>query len=220
MYLHRSPEAGTAPAIKRGYDKKFKVETRTRASLPDNVNLPRSSLARTCRSASGHPNFQVAGSSFSYEGGKILTLEPVFTGNRCPLEAELRHQHEPLNALFLENQSGVTNRRRWENSQSYLSTSKAGTRAELNFSYPMLRPSLRAGSRAIPFDNVAFGWRHEVRWPLPGASSISISFIPPAARAADFPNIRATNAAAYTRSRNRTQQGCASTLEEVEGKKI
>ncbi|HWL15831.1 MAG TPA: GTP cyclohydrolase FolE2 [Opitutus sp.] len=158
MYLHRSA-SGADPKIKRGYDRRFRVTDAYRESLPDMMEAAHDAIqgAHVPIQQVGVSNFKLP-LKFRTKKGDVLTLEASITGT-VSLEADLKginmsrivrsfydHKHEVFTGEWL----GKILRAYLKNVRS------KDARLKVNFSYPMLHPSLRSGLEGYQFYNVAF----------------------------------------------------------------
>ncbi|MEO5960335.1 MAG: GTP cyclohydrolase, FolE2/MptA family, partial [Opitutaceae bacterium] len=89
MYLHRSA-SGAEPRIARAYDRKFRVNARYRASLPDMMEAAHDAIqgAHVPVQQVGVHNFKLP-LKFRTKKGGTLTLEASITGT-VSLEADLK----------------------------------------------------------------------------------------------------------------------------------
>ena len=89
MYLHRSA-AGQEPRIARSYDRKFKVSSAYRTSMPDMMEAAHDAIqgAHVPIQQVGVSNFKLP-LKFRTKQGKVLTLEASVTGT-VSLEADLK----------------------------------------------------------------------------------------------------------------------------------
>lgn len=158
MYLHRS-NRGHAPKMKRAYDAKFAPTPTYRASLPDMMEAAHDAIqgANVPIQQVGIHNFKLP-LKYRTKTGKTLTLETSVTGT-VSLEAELKGINmSRIMRSFYEHKSGVTTGE-WMGKilKSYLrNVDSKDARLKINFSYPMIRPSLRSRLEGYQFYNVAF----------------------------------------------------------------
>jgi GTP cyclohydrolase I len=158
MYLHRS-NRGQPAKIKRAYDRKFRSGAAYRASMPDMMEVAHEAIhgANVPIQQVGIHNFKLP-LKYRTKGGKILTLETSVTGT-VSLEAELKGINmSRIMRSFYEHKDGVTTGE-WMGRilKSYLrNVQSKDARLKINFSYPMLRPSLRSGLAGYQFYTVAF----------------------------------------------------------------
>ena len=158
MYLHRS-SCGQVPPIKRGYDKKFRASTAYRATLPDMMEVAHEAIqgANVPIQQVGIHNFKLP-LKYRTKAGKTLTLETSVTGT-VSLEAELKGINmSRIMRSFYEHKGGaITGEWMGKILKSYLrNVDTKDARLKINFSYPMVRASLRSGLSGYQFYNVAF----------------------------------------------------------------
>ncbi len=158
MYLHRSA-SGAAAKVAREYDRKFRASPAYRASLPDMMEVAHEAIhgANVPIQQVGIHNFKLP-LRYRTKAGKVLTLETSVTGT-VSLEAELKGINmSRIMRSFYEHKDGVTTGE-WMGKilKSYLrNVDTKDARLKINFSYPMLRASLRSGLAGYQFYNVAF----------------------------------------------------------------
>jgi GTP cyclohydrolase I len=158
MYLHRSKD-GQPARIKRTYDKKFRATAAYRASMPDMMDVAYDAIqgAHVPIQQVGIHNFKLP-LKYRTKAGKTLTLETSVTGT-VSLEAELKGINmSRIMRSFYEHKDEVTTGE-WMGRilKSYLrNVESKDARLKINFSYPMLRPSLRSGLEGYQFYQVAF----------------------------------------------------------------
>ncbi len=158
MYLHRAA-SGAEPRLARRYDRKFKVSPDYRATLPDMMEAAHDAIqgAHVPIQQVGVHNFKLP-LKFRTKQKKILTLEASITGT-VSLEADLkginmsrivRSFYEHKDAVFTGEWMGRILRAYLKN------VSSKDARLKVNFSYPMVQPSLRSGLEGYQFYTVAF----------------------------------------------------------------
>ena len=158
MYLHRSA-SGAPPRIARGYDEKFKVTEKYRASLPDMMEAAHDAIqgALVPIQQVGVSNFKLP-LKFRTKKGEILTLEASITGT-VSLEADLKgiNMRRIVRSFYDHKDEVFTGEWMGKILCAYLKNVKSkDARLKVSFSYPMIHPSLRSGLEGYQFYNVAF----------------------------------------------------------------
>ncbi|HEY1107584.1 MAG TPA: GTP cyclohydrolase FolE2 [Opitutaceae bacterium] len=158
MYLHRSA-SGAEPRIARGYDKKFKVDDRYRATLPDMMEAAHDAIqgAHVPIQQVGVHNFKLP-LKFRTKQRDILTLEASVTGT-VSLEADLKgiNMSRIVRSFYEHKDEVFTGEWLGKILCSYLKNVKTkDARLKVSFSYPMLHRSLRSGLEGYQFYDVAF----------------------------------------------------------------
>lgn len=158
MYLHRSA-GGAAPRIVRGYDDKFTVTEKYRATLPDMMEAVHDTIqgAHVPIQQVGVHNFRLP-LKFRTKQGKAVTLEASVTGT-VSLEADLKGINMSRIVRSFYEHKGEVFTGEWMGKilSSYLRNVKSkDARLKVSFSYPMLQKSLRSGLEGYQFYEVAF----------------------------------------------------------------
>jgi GTP cyclohydrolase IB len=158
MYLHRSA-SGSAPRIKRGYDDKFRVTPKYRASLPDMMEAAHDAIqgAHVPIQQVGVHNFRLP-LKFRTKKGATTTLEASVTGT-VSLEADLKgiNMSRIVRSFYDHKDAVFTGEWMGKILCSYLKDVQTkDARLKVSFSYPMLQQSLRSGLKGYQFYNVAF----------------------------------------------------------------
>ena len=157
LYLHRT-RGRAAPRIARAYDPAFRVTPAYRAELPDLMHAVDSIQgAKVPIQHVGVANFRLP-IKVRTRRGEARTLEARVTGT-VSLEAELKGINmSRIVRSFYDHQAGVFT---LEWLGRILGTvlrriRSKDARLRINFSYPMVRPSLRSGLEGYQFYQVAF----------------------------------------------------------------
>jgi len=158
MYLHRAA-SGAEPRIARAYDRKFKVDARYRASLPDMMEAAHDAIqgAHVPIQQVGVHNFKLPLKYRTKKGG-TLTLESSITGT-VSLEADLKgiNMSRIVRSFYEHKDAVFTGEWLGKILCAYLKDVKTkDARLKVSFSYPMLQPSLRSGLEGYQFYDVAF----------------------------------------------------------------
>lgn len=158
MYLHRSA-SGEEPRIARGYDQKFKVDDRYRATLPDMMEAAHDAIqgAHVPIQQVGVHNFKLP-LKFRTKQKEILTLEASVTGT-VSLEADLKgiNMSRIVRSFYEHKDEVFTGEWLGKILCAYLKDVKTkDARLKVSFSYPMLHKSLRSGLEGYQFYDVAF----------------------------------------------------------------
>ncbi|MEY4939435.1 MAG: hypothetical protein RIQ93_1170 [Verrucomicrobiota bacterium] len=158
MYLHRSA-AGAEPRIRRGYDRRFRVTPPYRETLPDMMEAAHDAIqgAHVPIQQVGVHNFKLP-LKFRAKAGEILTLEARITGT-VSLEADLKgiNMSRIVRSFYDHKDAVFTGEWMGKILRAYLRNVKSkDARLKVNFSYPMLQPSLRSGLEGYQFYQVAF----------------------------------------------------------------
>jgi GTP cyclohydrolase I len=158
MYLHASAD-GTPPRIKRGYDAAFRVTPAYRASLPDMMEAAHDAIqgAHVPIQQVGVSNFRLP-LKFRTRQGEILTLEASVTGT-VSLEAELKgiNMSRIVRSFYDRRKAVFTGEGMGRILKSYLRrVDSKDARLRVEFSYPMVQPSLRSGLSGYQYYRVAF----------------------------------------------------------------
>ena len=158
MYLHQSA-AGAPARIRRGYDAKFRPSPAYRASLPDMMVAAHDAVqgAHVPIQQVGVSNFRLP-LKFRTKQGKILTLEASVTGT-VSLEAELKgiNMSRIVRSFYDHKNQVFTGEWMGKILKTYLrKVESKDARLRINFSYPMMQPSLRSGLAGWQFYDVAF----------------------------------------------------------------
>ena len=158
MYLHQSA-AGAPARIRRGYDTKFRPSPAYRASLPDMMVAAHDAVqgAHVPIQQVGVSNFRLP-LKFRTKQGKILTLEASVTGT-VSLEAELKgiNMSRIVRSFYDHKNQVFTGEWMGRILKTYLrKVESKDARLRINFSYPMMQPSLRSGLAGWQFYDVAF----------------------------------------------------------------
>lgn len=158
MYLHRSA-SGAEPRIPRGYDTKFKVDDRYRATLPDMMEAAHDAIqgAHVPIQQVGVHNFKLP-LKFRTKQKEILTLEASVTGT-VSLEADLKgiNMSRIVRSFYEHKDEVFTGEWLGKILCAYLKDVKTkDARLKVSFSYPMLHRSLRSGLEGYQFYDVAF----------------------------------------------------------------
>jgi GTP cyclohydrolase I len=158
MYLHRSA-SGADPRIPRGYDNKFRVSDRYRATLPDMMEAAHDAIqgAHVPIQQVGVSNFKLPLKYRTKQGG-TLTLESSITGT-VSLEADLKgiNMSRIVRSFYDHKDHVFTGEWLGKILCAYLKNVKSkDARLKVSFSYPMLHKSLRSGLEGYQFYDVAF----------------------------------------------------------------
>ena len=158
MYLHRSA-AGQEPRIARSYDRKFKVSSAYRTSMPDMMEAAHDAIqgAHVPIQQVGVSNFKLP-LKFRTKQGKVLTLEASVTGT-VSLEADLKgiNMSRIVRSFYEHKDKVFTGEWLGEILCDYLhAVESKDARLKIDFSYPMLHRSLRSGLEGYQFYRVAF----------------------------------------------------------------
>lgn len=158
MYLHRSA-SGAEPRIPRGYEKKFKVTSAYRASLPDMMEAAHDAIqgAHVPIQQVGVHNFKLP-LKFRTKRRQVLTLEASVTGT-VSLEADLKgiNMSRIVRSFYEHKDDVFTGEWMGKILRAYLRNVKTkDARLKVSFSYPMLHRSLRSGLEGYQFYDVAF----------------------------------------------------------------
>ncbi|HWA85809.1 MAG TPA: GTP cyclohydrolase FolE2 [Opitutus sp.] len=158
MYLHRSA-SGAAPRIARGYDQKFKVTQKYRASLPDMMEAAYDAIqgAHVPIQQVGVHNFRLP-LKFRTKNGGAMTLEASITGT-VSLEADLKgiNMSRIVRSFYDHKDEVFTGEWMGKILCAYLKNVKSkDARLKVGFSYPMLHRSLRSGLEGYQYYEVAF----------------------------------------------------------------
>ncbi|MCC5021694.1 MAG: GTP cyclohydrolase I FolE2 [Candidatus Synoicihabitans palmerolidicus] len=156
MYLHRA--SSQAPKLQRSYDAKFAVTPPYRESLPYIME------AEDAIQGAAVPIQQVGVSNFKLplkfktKTGQVHTLETSVTG-RVSLEASLKGINmSRIVRSFYEHQEDVFTLNLLQRilAKYRLKVEALNARIKLNFSYPMMQPSLRSGLAGWQYYDVAY----------------------------------------------------------------
>ena len=158
MYLHRSAD-GAEPRIARGYDEKFRVTDRYRATLPDMMEAAHDAIqgAHVPIQQVGVHNFKLP-LKFRTKRKETLTLEASVTGT-VSLEADLKgiNMSRIVRSFYDHKDEVFTGEWMGKILCAYLKDVRSkDARLKVSFSYPMLQPSLRSGLEGYQFYDVAF----------------------------------------------------------------
>ncbi len=158
MYLHRSA-SGAAPRIQRGYDAKFRVSDRYRATLPDMMEAAHDVIqgANVPIQQVGVHNFRLP-LKFRTKKGATLTLESSVTGT-VSLETDLKgiNMSRIVRSFYEHKDAVFTGEWMGRILASYLRNVRSkDARLKVSFSYPMLQRSLRSRLHGYQFYEVAF----------------------------------------------------------------
>lgn len=166
MYLHRVAGGPAVPPIVRAYDAKFRVTPAYRDTLPDMMEavdaIPGAPVAIQ---QVGVSNFKLPLVHPSRDGSRVHTLETAVTGT-VSLEASLKginmsrivrsfydRATEPVSPDFVAAMLGVYRRE----------VGALAARLRLDFSYPVLQPSLRSGLSGWQYYDAAYLGRIDER---------------------------------------------------------
>ena len=158
MYLHRSA-AGHEPAIRRGYDRRFKADPGYRRTLPDMMDAAKDAQlgSRVPIQQVGIANFRLP-LSIRAKSGHVHTLEASVTGT-VSLEAELKgiNMSRIMRSFYDHRGGAFTASSMARVLRAYLR--KVGSkeaRLRVGFSYPIVQRSLRSGLEGYQYYRVAF----------------------------------------------------------------
>jgi GTP cyclohydrolase I len=158
MYLHRSA-SGAQPRLPRGYDHRFRSTPAHRATLPDMMEAAHDAIqgANVPIQQVGIHNFKLP-LKYRTKTGQIHTLETSVTGT-VSLQAELKgiNMSRIMRSFYDHKHEVMTGEWMGKILKSYLrKVDTKDARLKINFSYPMIRPSLRSGLEGYQFYQVAF----------------------------------------------------------------
>jgi GTP cyclohydrolase IB len=158
MYLHTSAD-GAPPRLRRGYDERFRVGPEYRASLPDMMEAAHDAIqgAHVPIQQVGVANFRLP-LKFRTRAGEILTLEASVTGT-VSLEAELKgiNMSRIVRSFYDRRREVFTGEGMGRILQAYLRRVRSkDARLRVEFSYPLVQPSLRSGLQGYQYYRAAF----------------------------------------------------------------
>lgn len=158
MYLHRSAD-GVEPLVARGYDNKFRVSDKYRASMPDMMEAAHDAIqgAHVPIQQVGVSNFKLP-LKFRTKKRETLTLEASITGT-VSLEADLKgiNMSRIVRSVYEHKDEVFTGEWLGKILCAYLKNVESkDARLRVSFSYPMLHQSLRSGLEGYQFYDVAF----------------------------------------------------------------
>ncbi len=221
MYLHTAAD-GSPPRLSRGYDGRFRVTAAYRASLPDMMEAAHNAIqgAHVPIQQVGVANFRLP-LKFRARGGGILTLEASVTGT-VSLEAELKgiNMSRIVRSFYERREEVFTGEGMGRILKAYLRRVESkDARLRVEFSYPMIQPSLRSGLDGYQYYRTAFegvmsrtgGYRRLIHFDF-----VYSSACPCSAELAEHARDRRGVYAIPHSQRSKARV----TLEEAEGKKI